>query len=121
MGAEVEDVRFDGRDQGAYELTFDDCSGASLDHFPTSSSPTAPRSRAVPAPGGSNPFGGQIGATGVWVSADGGANWRQRNDELPMLRVGGIDVRPDGAEVAVYSRGVYTTTMDELFASQDSP
>ncbi|MEM6853513.1 MAG: hypothetical protein AAF593_03805 [Planctomycetota bacterium] len=58
-------------------------------------------------------FGDELGATGVWFSDDGGANFSQINDGLPMLRTGPLVFSNDGSTlyVGTYGRGVYAATV----------
>jgi hypothetical protein len=43
-----------------------------------------------------NPYPEVSGATGVWISVDGGATWSQQNDGLRMRRVSALRFTPDG-------------------------
>lgn len=60
------------------------------------------------------PYHDKNWATGVWISKDGGDNWRQENAGLPMLRGDAIAFHPNGEQLVVglNGAGFYTTAIE---------
>ena len=52
-----------------------------------------------------DPYADVSRATGVWMSDDGGATWRQENAGLAMLRVNAITFSPDGSRLIAGTGG----------------
>ena len=61
-----------------------------------------------------DPYADDLGATGVWISEDGGANFAQHNNGLGMLRILTTTFSPDGSKLIVGTggRGWYTADVD---------
>ena len=63
---------------------------------------------------GDDPYKDYSGATGVYLSTDGGATWSQQNNGLPMLRTQNIRFNPYVANQVLVStggRGFYKATL----------
>lgn len=79
--------------------------------------PTNPQRLAITT--NQNPYVESSQATGVWVSADGGATWSQQNDGLAMLRGFSLTFNPHNPAQLVWGsdgRGFWTTTWPRDFA-----
>lgn len=61
-----------------------------------------------------NPYADQLEASGIWISEDGGATWRQENEGLPVLRCTEITFNPEGTKLYVGTgcRGFFYTKFD---------
>jgi photosystem II stability/assembly factor-like uncharacterized protein len=68
--------------------------------------------RRIYAITGDQPYHDEVRATGVWLSDDGGATWRQENKGLPFLRIHCIAVNPHDPTIVVVGtegQGYYVT------------
>ncbi len=52
-----------------------------------------------------DPYVDVSGATGVWLSEDGGDSWTQHVDNLPMLRINSLTFSPDGSRLIAGTGG----------------
>ncbi len=61
-----------------------------------------------------DPYVDDSGATGIWLSNDGGTTWSQQIDNLPVLRINSLPFSPDGSRLIAGTggRGFFAAEMD---------